>query len=253
MNKLLSTAILSAGFALAQTSPMQSGFQQPGWIAKPGAPSISLTNPLDMQSGPVQGRPFSGTEIRRTTQTLADGTHVEHSDTTQLYRDAQGRMRAETPSRVFIYDPVAGFTADLFPSEKNYEKMPLKEGTTVSFALAGSLAQVSRDISSDPQRSTQPRSRRPGTEDLGTQFIGGVQVKGSRVTSVIPAGTFGNDRDIKVVNERWYSDDLQVLVKSVNNDPRFGVSTYELTNVVQTPPDATLFQIPIDYTEHRRH
>jgi hypothetical protein len=251
MKKLLSITVLSAAFALAQTSPMQSRFQQPGWIAAPNAPSISLTNPLEVQSGPVQGRPFSGTEIRHTTQTLADGTHVEHSDTTQLYRDAQGRMRAETPNRVFIYDPVAGFTADLFPSEKNYEKMPLKDGTVVSFALAGSLAQVSR--TTDQGRSSQPRARWSNGEVLGTQFIGGVQVKGSRVTSIIPAGTFGNDRDIKVVNERWYSDDLQVLVKSVNNDPRFGISTYVLTNIVQTPPDTTLFQIPVDYTEHRRH
>ena len=243
--------VVLAGASAAQV-PGVSNFQQPGWIAAPGSKSVSMINPLEGQSGPVQGRPFSGTETRRTVQTLADGTHVEHADTTQLYRDAQGRMRAETPDRIFIYDPVAGFTADLFPSDKTYEKMPLKEGTTVSFALAGSWAHVSRTQSSDPTRHS-PQAKRPGSEDLGPQFIGGIPVKASRVTSVIPAGTFGNDRDIKVVNERWYSDDLQLLVKSVNNDPRFGISTYELTNVVQVPPDSTLFQIPIDYTEHRRH
>lgn len=251
--KLLSIALFAAAAALAQT-PGVLNFDQPGWVAAPGSTSISVVNPLEGQSGPVLGRPFSGTETRRTLQTLADGTHVEHSDTTQLYRDAQGRMRAETPDRVFIYDPVAGFTADLFPSQKHYEKLPLKENTQIYFALAGSLAQVSRSAPTEAARNGQrSQTRRPGTEDLGPQFIGGIQVKGSRVTSIIPAGTFGNDRDIRVVNERWYSDDLQVLVKSVNNDPRFGVSTYELTNVTQAPPDAALFQIPIDYTEQRRH
>ena len=252
MNKLSIAIFAAAAVALAQT-PGALNFEQPGWVAAPGSKSVGFMNPLESQSGPVQGRPFSGTEVRRTTQTLADGTHVEHADTTRLYRDVQGRMRAETPDRVFIYDPVAGFTADLFPSEKNYEKLPLKEGTQISFALAGSLAQVSRTTASEAPAKGQRTVRRPGTEDLGTQFIGGIQVKGSRVTSIIPAGTFGNDRDIRIVNERWYSDDLQVLVKSVNNDPRFGVSTYELTNVVQTPPDSALFQIPIDYTEQRRH
>jgi hypothetical protein len=67
---------------------------------------------------PGAGAPVFTHEVRHTLQTLADGTHVEHTDTTQLYRDAQGRIWAESPNRVFICDPVAGFTADLLPSEK---------------------------------------------------------------------------------------------------------------------------------------
>ena len=52
---------------------------------------------------------------------------------------------------------------------------------------------------------------------------------------------------IHVVNERWYSDDLQMLVKTVNSDPRFGDNTYEFTNVSRGEPDPALFQIPADY------
>ncbi|HKA01147.1 MAG TPA: hypothetical protein VKE70_31760, partial [Candidatus Solibacter sp.] len=87
------------------------------------------------------------------------------------------------------------------------------------------------------------------TEELAAQVINGVRAKGSRVTITIPAGSFGNDRDVKVVNERWYSDDLQVLVKSINNDPRFGITTYELTNIVTGAPDPALFLVPSDYRE----
>lgn len=246
----LSIFICSAAIAVAQSQPNS---QPPKRLVFPDQMNVfSFGDRLEGQSGPVQGRPFSGTELRHTLQTLADGTHVEHTNSTQLYRDAQGRVRAESPNRVFIYDPVAGFTADLFPSEKHYEKLPLKEGTSVFFALAGSREDVSRTSGSETPRYGEHASR-PGTEDLGPQFIGGIQVKHSRYTSVIPAGSFGNDRAITVTNERWYSDDLQLLVKSVNNDPRFGVSTYELTNIAQTPPDPTLFQIPVDYTEQRRH
>ena len=55
------------------------------------------------------------------------------------------------------------------------------------------------------------------------------------------------------VNERWYSDDLQALVKSSNNDPRFGLNTYELTNIEQGDPEPALFQPPAGYTITQRN
>jgi hypothetical protein len=42
---------------------------------------------------------------------------------------------------------------------------------------------------------------------------------------IIPKGQIGNDRDIKVMTERWSSSDLQMLVKSISSDPRFGDSS----------------------------
>jgi hypothetical protein len=78
--------------------------------------------------------------------------------------------------------------------------------------------------------------------------MNGVTATGTRSTLTIPQGQIGNNRDIHVVNERWYSDDLQMLVKSVNSDPRFGENTYELTNISRDEPDASLFQIPPDYS-----
>jgi hypothetical protein len=50
------------------------------------------------------------------------------------------------------------------------------------------------------------------------------------------------------VFERWYSPDLQVVVKSTRTDPRFGTTTYTLNNVQRTEPAATLFTVPSDYT-----
>jgi hypothetical protein len=41
---------------------------------------------------------------------------------------------------------------------------------------------------------------------------------------------------------------LQVVVKSTRSDPRFGTTTYTLTNVQRTEPAATLFTVPTDYT-----
>jgi hypothetical protein len=65
----------------------------------------------------------------------------------------------------------------------------------------------------------------------------------------IPKGQIGNDREIKVVTERWVSNDLQMTIKSSNSDPRFGDTTYQLTGIVEREPDASLFQIPPGYTD----
>ncbi len=85
-------------------------------------------------------------------------------------------------------------------------------------------------------------------ENLPEQLINGTMAKGTRTTETIPIGKVGNDRPISVVNERWFSSDLQMVVKSTSSDPRFGDTNYQLTNVMQAPPDPSLFKIPFDYT-----
>ena len=53
-------------------------------------------------------------------------------------------------------------------------------------------------------------------------MIQGVSAQGKRVTRVIPAGKEGNEKEIDIVTETWYSPDLQVVVMSKTSDPRFG-------------------------------
>jgi len=90
-------------------------------------------------------------------------------------------------------------------------------------------------------------SKNAKTEDLGTQIFDGVAAQGTRTTTTIPAGQIGNDRDINIVSERWYSKELQMVVKTVHSDPRSGDEVYQLTNINRTEPPQTLFEIPADY------
>jgi hypothetical protein len=249
---------LAAVALFAQTSPMGNAFQHSGWIGVQGSSPMRIEG---AQIGPVTGKPFSATEVRRTVQTLSDGTHVNHSDTTRFYRDAHGRMRAESPNRVEIFDPVSGSEYDLNPESKTYKTSAIPDKTSsMSLAVVGRTSSTS--FSSDsPEgdleaRHARSRASHPPSpmgvsgraEDLAPQVVSGLSVKGSRITTTIPVGAFGNDREVQVVNERWYSDDLKVLVKSSNSDPRFGVTTYELIDIVQGAPDPALFQVPPDYT-----
>ena len=86
------------------------------------------------------------------------------------------------------------------------------------------------------------------TENLGKQLVEGVEAEGTRTTRTIPAGEIGNEQPIQIVNERWYSPELQVTVMTRQSDPRVGETTYRLTNIVRAEPAASLFQVPSDYT-----
>jgi TonB family protein len=85
-------------------------------------------------------------------------------------------------------------------------------------------------------------------ESLGSQMIEGVAADGFRITRTIPAGSIGNERQFEITYERWHSSELQldVLIKSI--DPRSGELTQQITNISLGEPDASLFEIPPDYT-----
>jgi hypothetical protein len=85
-------------------------------------------------------------------------------------------------------------------------------------------------------------------EPLGKTRIAGVEALGRRVTMTIPVGVFGNDRPFDIVDERWESPDLKLLVYSRSSDPRTGVVEYRLTNIRRAEPPSELFVVPQDYT-----
>lgn len=85
-------------------------------------------------------------------------------------------------------------------------------------------------------------------ESLGKQSIEGVEAEGTRTTITIPAGDIGNERAIEVLSERWYSPELQVVVMTKHSDPRFGETTYRLTNINRSEPAKSLFEVPADFT-----
>jgi hypothetical protein len=91
-------------------------------------------------------------------------------------------------------------------------------------------------------------AEKPVVESLGTQFMEGIAVEGTRTTLTIAAGQIGNEQPINIVSERWFSSDLNVLVMSRQSDPRFGETTYRLTNITRAEPSPQLFEIPADFT-----
>ena len=85
------------------------------------------------------------------------------------------------------------------------------------------------------------------TESLSKQMVEGVECEGERAVTTMLAGTIGNDRPIETVNETWYSPELKIMILSKRSDPRFGESTYSVTNITRSEPYAEIFLPPSDY------
>jgi TonB family protein len=103
----------------------------------------------------------------------------------------------------------------------------------------------------EPVPDPYPRSAQKyttNTEQLGKQMVEGVECEGTRSVTTMPAGAIGNERPIETVNETWHSPELKMTILSKRSDPRFGESTYRVTNIIRSEPDAALFQIPSEYT-----
>src|ERR1035441_2323236 len=76
----------------------------------------------------------------------------------------------------------------------------------------------------------------------GTQNIEGVLSEGTRSTQTIPVGSIGNDREMQVVEERWYSSELKTTTMTKHSDPRTGEQIFRLTNIRRGEPSPDLFQ-----------
>src|SRR6185437_1733216 len=186
-----------------------------------------------------------------------------------------GAGAGEAPKIVFINDPVAHMNYVLEPNHiaramkvEAQEAATLKAIDEAKAKSAGGGAVVMREgefsavappplpppglAAAGPDQvilynKLSDEKQNAKTEDLGQQTIQGVVAQGHRTTITIPAGQMGNERPIEIVNETWYSPELQTTVMSKRSDPRFGDSTYQLTNIERAEPDPMLFQVPSDY------
>lgn len=229
---------------------------------------------------PVTGAPYSATITNEMTQTLGDGTHIVQKMNGNVARDSEGRTRqdaplptignlsaANAPHIVFLQDPVVQVSYTLDLTNKTAQKMPvpppLPSGTSMGAMASGAAAAGPVFVTRmESGTSTEPIPQQTigmqkviasddptqvTTEDLGSQTMEGVTVSGTRATRVIPAGQIGNDAPISVVTEVWTSPELKTVVYSKRSDPRIGVQTFQLTNIVRAEPDASLFIVPADF------
>jgi hypothetical protein len=252
--------VSSAGVAQAQEAPalpprgemLRGGDRMP----PPMSDKIELLGFAGMHGGKtVTGAPFSAVAVSVSTQTLSDGNQISRKTQTNLFRDSQGRFRKEVNfsavgllapagqprSFVVIHDPVAKVGYSLEPEQKIARQM----------SFWGARRERNGAGFTDKFEARMQRELADGSlkkEDLGTQTIAGVSAQGTRYTRTIPVGQIGNEKPILIISEHWYSNDLQMTVMSKRSDPRYGETSYTLTNIQRGEQPASLFTVPPDYT-----
>jgi len=226
----------------------------------------------------VKGAPYALEATVETEQTLADGNRIGHHQVVRVYRDSEGRTRREEtlaalgpwaasgtpPTVVTIQDPASGATYSLDPQNKIATRVPtaLAGKITSSRGIRTGGSGIAISGSPDGPQTTigfggvimvqggmasQMAQPDEASESLGKETIAGVSAEGIRLTTTIPAEAMGNERPIEITRERWFSPELQVVLRSKQNDPRFGVTTYEVTKLDRDNPAHSLFEVPRDY------
>jgi hypothetical protein len=231
---------------------------------------------------PVKGAPYSAEAVNETIQTLADGNRIVQRTSAMQYRDSDGRERREETSAmgaIFINDPVTGVRYTLHPDSRTAEKGALVinyksngPGNAFFYVNSGVVTALPGGRGPAPDAGVIVEHTQAGlgrgvvvtgvqvggragavsesakTEQLGKMYIEGVQADGTRTTNTIPAGDIGNERPINIVDERWYSPDLQMTVMTKHSDPRTGETNFQLKNINRSSPPPNLFEVPSDYT-----
>jgi TonB family protein len=252
--------------------------------APPPGDFVFIANEMSFGGKLVKNAPYSATAVTESIQTLSDGNRIISKSTAALYRDSEGRTRreqslgpigafaggGEPQQMIFIDDPVAGVSYTLNSRSRTAQKMPpmrlrfeYKVAPPAGEGVGGATTAPPPDqpgqvelqrmegrakISEGPKYVWGWRNQEPTTESLGRQNFEGVEAEGTRGKITIAVGEIGNERAIEIVDERWYSSELQAVVMTRHNDPRFGESTYHLTNISRTEPAKSLFEVPSDYS-----
>jgi hypothetical protein len=198
---------------------------------------------------PIPNSPLLAVVNTQSTQILQDGSSLNQKTLSAIARDVHGRIFNErrplvpasdtaTPPilTIHIYDP---------RTRKNTFIDPQNHVAWQS-TLNRPPSSVPPEVGSIPLVGSAPASPYVKEEDLGTRKMEGVDVHGFRETQTIPAEASGG-REITVVDEYWYSEDLRLNMLAIHKDPRSGEQTTIVTQVDRSEPDPAIFEIPPGY------
>ncbi|MBV8856030.1 MAG: hypothetical protein JOZ02_03625 [Acidobacteria bacterium] len=237
--------------------------------------TLSFTTPdSTFERKVVKGSPFAAESVTEHVQRLGDGNRMVRKSTAKLFRDSAGRTRREhtltrgavtapdgqEPRLIIINDPVGQVEYLVDTARGTIRKTPMTPGlaearreamgTDESFGVLMPTSTAHRRQAEGDAAQPLPE---PKKERLETQQIEGVSAEGTRITVTIPAGEFDNEQPLEITHEQWYSPELQMVVLMKHNDPRFGETTFRLTNITRGDPAPDLFTEPQGYRTVDQH
>ena len=190
--------------------------------------------------------PFSLMLAAEWTRPLMTGGTFTIVNARPIRRDSQGRIYQErwlmvpkgtniksTISVIQLEDPVAGLFYECWPRQKFCEL---------------------HDLGPRSVRSIDPSHLKSGKlkdgrgfrthEDKGSDTVAGFPAHAYRDTTVVDAGTLGNDTAMTYVREVRYSPELGFNLASILQAPAVGEQRFAVTEMTTSEPEVRYFQPP---------
>ena len=252
--------MMLAGMALvvsAQGPPPRGGFgggRGPGG----GGPAAGMFEFGGLMGGLggklVTGKPVQANITITHTETLP-GNSITNTTTGvfargadgSTYRDvkmaAMGPWAASGKAQEFAYirNVTAGMQYIVNVTKGTYQAFPIREHEPPQGAKDGLPSRLT------PPDETVTDNPNGSYTDPGSSTVYPADDK--KTTRTIPAGAIGNVNAIVISTERWFSTALDLLLEDTHTDPRFGTTTYQLSNIGQSPasslftPDPSFTQV----------
>jgi hypothetical protein len=274
---LLAVLLLAAG---AAAMPAQQIAHSANLLDRPTSMTVQT-----IMVPPRAGAPFSATVTFENQKLMPDGSIVSSRNVNLIGRDSRGRTHGETRMsvpedthgdppliEVHIYDPQTRIQTVYEPAshiasrqllpEPQKVPIPSRPRVTEEELYTTNMAGNRRDeiigfdgISFPEEQALSHGYHSPKTpathtvkiKKLGTKTLDNIKVKGTRRTLTIPAQATTIGTPITVVDECWYSKDLDMNVEFRHSDPRTGSRSITLTGFKREEPNPAFFEIPAGY------
>ena len=235
---LLATALLLASAATLTAQESSEGL--PVGTRPPDAAADAIIKSMYIPTTP--GEPFSAKSVALLTQNR-QGSSMRFGFIGLVARDSSGRMYFENRR------PLAP-SGEPLPRTYFIVIDPAEHTRTTGYVATRTCRiNAFRHVSYDETEKADEAPRASTTESisLGSQEIESLTVVGTRETTVIAAGAYGNRQPIVTTKEVWRSPELDLDVSISCTDPRWGAQTRRMTEISRAEPDAEYFAIPADY------
>jgi hypothetical protein len=196
---------------------------------------------------PVPNAPFTAKVDIISKEKLPDGTFNIKTTVNHIARESSGRIYNERRRLVptaykgepallssHVYDPATRLNIFLDPFSHLARESVLPHPPAPP-------------PNSVPGRAPSPSNPLFKEEELGTQYVGTVALRGIRKSRTVPADQSGTGQQIVIVDEYWYSPDLFIYMIIKHEDPRTGEQIVAVSEVDRHEPEASLFAVPAKY------
>jgi hypothetical protein len=195
----------------------------------------------------ITGKPFRATFTITRTEALPGNT-IKRTTTGTIARDADGSTyrdvklpaigpwaaSGKSPEVIYIRNLTKMMQYIENVAKKTYQAIPIRQHNPPAANFKG-----------PGRRPKGAGSANESVNDTKSTYTDPVRhtsynVDDQKVTRTVPAGQIGNEFAIVIATERLYSPDLELVLQVTRTDPRFGNSTYQLSDIGKPVPSLFL-------------